>query len=208
MFRERKRGLRLLIWALVVPGLFLLVGQVWTGPAILAGTCPPVQNTPRFTIAYGAVMLDGVVASAGTVVEAVSPRDDVVGCFVVESEGNYGSMYVYGEDTSVDPPVPGMQDGETVAFRVDGAAATASPELTWSNDRDLHQVDLSATTVVCYDLDGSGTVDVGDFSEMGNAWRATDAASLDRYDFNETGIVDVGDFITLGLHLGESSCSP
>lgn len=143
----------------------------------------------------------------GTVIEAVSPRGDVVGCYEVDSQGDYGSMYVYGEDTSVDPSVPGMRAGETIVFHVSGATATATPELTWSNDRDLHQVDLSASSAgPCYDLDGSGTVGPGDFAEM--TWRATDATSLDLYDFNENDVIDVGDYMTLSMHYGESSCSP
>lgn len=143
----------------------------------------------------------------GTVIEAVSQRGDVVGCYEVDSQGDYGSMYVYGEDTSVDPSVPGMRAGETIVFHVSGATATATPELTWSNDRDLHQVDLSASSAgPCYDLDGSGTVGPGDFAEM--TWRATDATSLDLYDFNENDVIDVGDYMTLSMHYGESSCSP
>jgi PKD repeat protein len=55
-------------------------------------------------------------------------------------------MYVYGEDTSVSPPVPGMRAGEEVAFYVDGNLAVASPVLFWQNDFELHQVDLNADT--------------------------------------------------------------
>jgi len=117
-----------------------------TPSAVAQGVCPPVQNTPFFTIVYGAVTVDGQDALAGTVVEAHSPRGDVAGCFVVTNPGNYGAMYVYGEDTSVSPPIPGMRPGETVAFYVDGAEATSDPTLSWANDRDLHQVDLSATS--------------------------------------------------------------
>ncbi|CAG0970195.1 hypothetical protein ANRL4_01203 [Anaerolineae bacterium] len=109
-----------------------------------AGTCPTVQNTPYFTIVYGSVTLNGTDAPAGTAVEARSPRGDTVGCFVVNQAGSYGAMYVYGEDTSVLPPVPGMRNGELINFYVEGNPATATPQLTWVNDHDLHQVDLSA----------------------------------------------------------------
>ena len=152
------------------------IGLIDTGGrrSVMAGVCPPVPNTPFFTIVYGTVTLDGAPAPVGTVVEARSPRDDVVGCFVVTEAGNYGAMYVYDEDTSVSPPVPGMRDGEVVAFYVNGAQATASPELVWSNDRDLHQVDLSATSAPCYDLDNSGQVDVNDIMLVAGCWRMTD----------------------------------
>ena len=118
-----------------------------SSPASADGVCPPVQNTPFFTIVYGTVTMNEQDAPAGTVVETHSPRGDVVGCFVVTDPGNYGAMYVYGEDTSVSPPIPGMRAGETVAFYVDGLEATPDPILAWSNDKDLHEVDLSATGV-------------------------------------------------------------
>jgi hypothetical protein len=53
-------------------------------------------------------------------------------------------MPIYGEDTSVNPPIPGMRTGETVTFRVNGAVATAVPLLVWQNDKDLHEVALTA----------------------------------------------------------------
>jgi len=202
MRAKRNDRFWLLSWG-VAFSLLLLLGRGRMGPAVSAGTCPLVQNTPSFTIVYGAVSLDGVAAPVGTVVTAVSPRDDVVGCFMVETAGNYGSMYVYGEDTSVNPPVPGMGDGETVAFRVDGAAASASPAVAWSNDRDLHQVDLGATSPPCYDFDNSGTVDIGDLTLIAGAWRATDAASLALYDLNGNNVVDTEDIMTVAKHLGE-----
>ena len=62
--------------------------------------------------------------------------------------GSYGMMYIYGEDTSVSPTIPGMRAGETVAFRVDGSAATATPGLTWANDAQSgspHEISLSAS---------------------------------------------------------------
>jgi hypothetical protein len=127
--------------------LLLVVLLTTAVSAVPAGTCPPVQISSLRTIVYGAVTVDGTNAAAGTVVEARSPRGDVVGCHVVTSPGSYGMMYVYGEDTSVSPPVPGMRNGETVAFWVDGVTATANPTLTWANDWQTsppHQVDLAA----------------------------------------------------------------
>jgi hypothetical protein len=127
--------------------------------------CPAVSGTPYLTIVYGSVQLDGTGAPVGTIVEAVSPRDDVVGCFVVHTAGYYGTMYVYGEDPTANPPIPGMRDGETVTFRVAGVVATASPSLVWHNDWTFHQVDLAATSppppvapVVSISRDGNNIV--------------------------------------------------
>ena len=88
--------------------------------------------------------MDGQPASAETVVTAVSPRGEVVGCFIVAAEGNYGSMYIYGYDTTVDPPIPGMQEGEDVTFKVNGWTAQTDPALTWQNDHAFHEIDLAA----------------------------------------------------------------
>lgn len=46
----------------VALGLLVLAERIQTGTKVSAGTCPPVQNTPRFTIVYGTVTLDGVPA--------------------------------------------------------------------------------------------------------------------------------------------------
>lgn len=118
--------------------------RAWTGIWSGVDGCPAVPNTPRFTIAYGAVLANGSDAPVGTIVEAVSPRGNVVGCFEVTTAGHYGAMYIYGEDTSVNPPIPGMRDSETVTFRVDGVNAAASPPLLWHDDKAPHWVDLSA----------------------------------------------------------------
>lgn len=109
----------------------------------LTESCPVVANTPRFTIVYGNVLIDSSPAPIGTVVEARSPRGDTVGCFEVSTEGVYGTMYVYGEYSSVDPVVPGMRPGETVTFYIGGTLAEADPVLSWSNDQDLHEITLT-----------------------------------------------------------------
>jgi len=115
--------------------------------AQVMGTCPPVQNTPFFTIAYGTVTVNGSNAPIGSVVKAWSPRNDLVGCFVVSSTGNYGAMYIYGEDTSVIPSIPGMRVNEPVAFTINDIPATSTPSLLWANDKDLHAINLASLGV-------------------------------------------------------------
>jgi hypothetical protein len=110
----------------------------------LHDVCPFVPGTPYFTDAYGSVRLDGLDTPIGAIVEAISPRGDTIGCTEISMSGHYGAMRIYGEDTSVNPPIPGMKDGEIVTFRVNGAVATAAPALVWQNDKDLHQVALTA----------------------------------------------------------------
>jgi len=113
----------------------------------LAGYCPPIQGSSLPTIVYGGLTVNAAAGPVGSVVEARSPRGDLVGCFVVENAGDYGAMYVYGEDTSVSPTIPGMRSGEPIAFSVDGVSATSTPAQTWANDWKTvsHQVALAAT---------------------------------------------------------------
>ncbi len=106
-----------------------------------------VQETPYFTDVYGAVHILGGAATAGTVITALNPRGDVVGCFVVGTTGQYGFMRIYGEDATAIPLIPGMRAGELVAFRVSGASAIATPLLYWQADYASHQVDLNAGSI-------------------------------------------------------------
>jgi hypothetical protein len=97
--------------------------------------------------AYGLVAVDGQPAPAGTRVEAVDPRGNVVGCFVIEQAGQYGFMPIYGEDTSHTPVIGGMRDGEMMLFKVNGIPALATPKATWE-DGTSQPVDLNAGGIV------------------------------------------------------------
>ena len=91
--------------------------------------------TPDLTLVFGGLTLNGQPAPAGTRVEALTPRGDVAGCFVVDTPGQYGFMPLYGEDPTAAPPIPGFRQGEAIRLRVNGMAVTAT-ELTWEGDRD------------------------------------------------------------------------
>lgn len=106
-------------------------------------SCPTVENTPYFTLAYGSVLINGEEAPIGTIVEARSPRGDLVGCFTTNQAGLYGAMSIYGEDTSITPTIPGMRAGETVLFQINGNDAVNTPDLVWMDDRNYHEIDLS-----------------------------------------------------------------
>lgn len=106
-----------------------------------------VSETPYFTDVYGDVAILGQGAPVGTVITALNPRGDVVGCFVVGTSGRYGFMRVYGEDTSAWPTIPGMRAGELAEFRVSGASAVATPLLYWQADYGSHHVDLNAGAI-------------------------------------------------------------
>jgi hypothetical protein len=83
------------------------------------------------------------------VVEAFDPRGDLVGSFTVTTDGSFGYMRVYGEDTSATPQIPGMRAGEAVTFKVNGYDATPSPSpITWQNNPNSVQISLAATSTV------------------------------------------------------------
>lgn len=103
-----------------------------------------VSQTPYFSETYGDVLIENIGAPVGSLVEAISPRGDIVGCFVVENAGSYGFLRIYGEDTTADPIIPGMRAGEIVTYRVNGATATANPSYYWQDDHTSHKVDLNA----------------------------------------------------------------
>ena len=106
---------------------------------IAAGSCNVVQ-TPAWTTAFGYVTVAGQPAPVGSVVTAENTAGAVVGCFVVTQASQYGFMNIYGAFGDD----PGMQDGEIVTFRVNGALTVATPLLVWLDDKEPHQVDLAA----------------------------------------------------------------
>ncbi|PDV97123.1 CARDB domain-containing protein [Candidatus Chloroploca asiatica] len=106
-------------------------------------TCQ-VTPTPSWSVAFGNVTVAGQPAPAGTVITAETPRGEVVGCFVVESTGQYGFMSVYGEDATGTPVIPGMRPGEPVVFRVNGAMAVPTPQFTWQDNKTRTRIDLAA----------------------------------------------------------------
>jgi len=124
----------------------------WSDPyPVYAPTLPPpdcvVQETPYFTEAYGIAQITNSDVPVGTVIQAVSPRGDTVGCFTVTEAGNYGLMRIYGEDATANPAIPGMRPDEMVTFKINGAVAVSTPTLYWSDDHASHNIDLNAGDV-------------------------------------------------------------
>lgn len=102
--------------------------------------CAGIPGTPWFTHYYG----NAPFLEVGDLVEAFSPRGDRVGCFAVHTPTYWGYMRVYGEDTTADPPIPGMREGEEVTLEVNGVGINTLPwVVTYQGDRDLHEVWLT-----------------------------------------------------------------
>ena len=120
---------------------------IWVGAGTCNG-CPEIPNTPYFTHYYRNVTIEGAPAPVGTIVTALNPRGDVVGCFEVTTPGLYGYMRVYGEDAAASPSIPGMRTGEPVTFEVNGVCADTDPApVLWQDDKGYHAVDLTSPCV-------------------------------------------------------------
>ena len=139
--RKRKRlALSVMASVLLAVAFASIVSHTWA-----QGDCD-VQITPYFTEYYGDVTFDGASAPIGTLIEAFNSDGVRTGCFIVNVPGSYGYMRVYGADSETG--IPGMTFNEPVIFKVDGALADTVPtEVLWSNDKDQHQVDLSADSI-------------------------------------------------------------
>lgn len=104
--------------------------------------CGNVSNSLRYTLVWGNLNENGEAMKAGQLVEAINPRGEVVGC-ITSSDALYGQMFVYGEERIDNHVIIGMRDGEEIVFRVNGRIATALPNLMFSNDKEIHKIDLS-----------------------------------------------------------------
>lgn len=100
--------------------------------------CPAIP-TSQFTSFYGRIASAAVPLPAGAGILAYSPRGEVVGCGVVQEDGLYGYLRVYGADGDL----PGMLPEETVTFTIGGLPAGAAGPARWQNDFEAHEQDLS-----------------------------------------------------------------
>lgn len=130
-------------------------------------TCDGISPTPFFTNYYG-YSTPSTLLPVGAFVEAFSPRGERVGCFEVNSEGRYGFMRIWGDDSSIGGDLPGMREGEIPHFRVNGVDVFTSTQAPWTSDYYIHNVSLLAE-----DLPGTSptitttTLAVG---QVGNAY--------------------------------------
>jgi hypothetical protein len=112
---------------------------IFTGQPL---NCDHVRPTPYFTDSYGYLTHFSLPGQIGQRVEALNPRGEVVGCYIVDTIGQYGFMRVYGEDTSTNPITPGMRSSEKITYRVSGFSAYADPDLYFQDDHVSHFVNL------------------------------------------------------------------
>lgn len=109
---------------------------------------PPACNlTPsdRWVNLYGleSTFL-GAPLAPGQIVEAYTPQGVLAGCYLVRSEGRYGSMPVYGDNPST-PVIEGLQPGEAITLKVNGQTAmTLGPDTAkWTTHGQTWHVELA-----------------------------------------------------------------
>jgi len=114
------------------------------GPA--AGECP---NTNQYMSTYSTnTWLNGQPVPVGAVITATDPDGIQIGVFTVTSgigAGNYGTMYLCGDDATTSGVDEGAVDGDPVHFFINGVpSAPGGPDAaTWSNLA-LRNIDLFA----------------------------------------------------------------
>ncbi|HEX9860225.1 MAG TPA: hypothetical protein VGB23_03410, partial [Nitrospirota bacterium] len=86
---------------------------------------------------FGTVTIDGKPAKVGDEVAAICPGDVVCGQFTVTTEGQYGFMHVYKDESSTSE-IEGAKTGDTILFRI------------WESAK---KVELDAGATVVYGAD-------------------------------------------------------
>ena len=94
--------------------------------------------TPNFTVVYGDVLVNGQPAPTGTRVEIITPRGELAGYFELSQPGVLGYTHVYGAEGETG----GFLEGDILTFRVNGLPVEPAQTLTWTNDYDLHEIQL------------------------------------------------------------------
>ncbi|HOJ40049.1 MAG TPA: hypothetical protein PK644_06260, partial [bacterium] len=109
----------------------------------------PVAKTPSVREFYGVITINGVPAQSGDEVGAFDPQGDCCGAFVVEHDGYYGYLPVYGDDSTTPAEDEGAENGDTITFRIWDASeqkeylAIASVTPLWDPSADPLEVNLS-----------------------------------------------------------------
>jgi hypothetical protein len=107
---------------------------------------PRVVTSNTWINVYGSsVTVDGKPLQAGTVIQAINEDDFLVGEFVVNREGKFGFMPVYGADSYSEDAV-GAIPGESIRFTINGVEAEETVD--WSANGDRVKIDhfsLNAT---------------------------------------------------------------
>ncbi len=119
-------------------------GSVAPAPAALAEPAPQKQvapegaptATPLFMDVYGY----GSSLETGDRISVADPDGVVCGEFIVNRDGQYGFLHVYGDDSTT-PEDEGAIAGDFLAFYLNGQALDPG-DVIWAGDGERQQVDF------------------------------------------------------------------
>jgi len=132
-----------------IGGLILILTLVLS--STLAGDVIPTDEWVNFGSVNSTYL--GQPVPAGAVVAAFDPTGTKCGEFTVQSEGSYGVMPCYRDDSTTGDD-EGAEPGDVISFQINGLPATAVPiklnntpvaastTITWTQHGDVWEVDL------------------------------------------------------------------
>jgi len=82
-------------------------------------------------------------APPGTLVEILTERGEIAGCYILEEPGLLKMIHIYGADG---PSGIGFSEGETLYYRINSEEVPGDQILTWADDRLPHEVTLQTQT--------------------------------------------------------------
>ena len=160
-----------------------------------------VPSPPMPGVFWGTATMDGNNVSVGDVITAYDSDDVLCGTFIVNTEGYYGYFGVNGDNLNTTLVDEGATEGDTITFYINGIEAGTG---VW-NIGEIKRVDLSATSSIIGDFDGSGCVDMTDFAYWVNHYGETPASPNwdPKYDLHNDEVIDMTDFAYWVNHYGE-----
>jgi len=90
-------------------------------------------------------IFQGGPVPVGAVVNAYDPDSVLCGTFAVTTEGEYGFLFVYRDDTLTAGIDEGALPGDTITFKINGfPVKTLGPDTdTWTENGDIFEIDLA-----------------------------------------------------------------
>ncbi|HPP11846.1 MAG TPA: hypothetical protein PKW42_03855, partial [bacterium] len=99
-------------------GFAVLAVSLLFGQLCFSGHFSIVGTSPTSCDFYGTVQVNGSPAQPGDEVAAFDPQGVCCGVFTVNTEGFYGFMAVYGDDSTTPTIDEGAQPGDTITFKI------------------------------------------------------------------------------------------
>jgi hypothetical protein len=94
---------------------------------VVVAAVPLLAQTPTYvntTFAGDSCTINGVLIPIGTEITAFDPQGVLCGRFVTKTLGQYGSMFVYGDDEYSPLVDEGCVAGDHIVFKINGEVAT------------------------------------------------------------------------------------